>query len=94
MTLVVGKRENDTSASKDKDQEAKGVTNQDLELAVVEAAFYGKIRKYNDDVEKISDEAWKTARGAVRGDALENCKRMVEEMTVVDNLLGIAERIK
>ncbi|KAI4235511.1 MAG: hypothetical protein LQ349_003106 [Xanthoria aureola] len=80
-----------------------------LELMVVQAAFDDNNRKYNKDAEDITDAAWKKAKEAVQGDAAENCKKVAEkiskcvvlrlnygsllETAVLDNLLGIADRV-
>ncbi|KAL8896856.1 MAG: hypothetical protein Q9192_002864 [Flavoplaca navasiana] len=93
VTVTTKRGENEIPEPKDKNQGRRFVTDHVLELIVVQAAFDDKNRKYNDDAKKISDDAWKKAQAAVNGDSTENCKKVAEKITVLDNLLGIAERI-
>ncbi|KAL8730472.1 MAG: hypothetical protein Q9166_004036 [cf. Caloplaca sp. 2 TL-2023] len=93
VTVTTKKGEKKVPPPKDKDQGTRFVTDHVLGLIVVQSAFDDKNREYNDDAKKISDDAWKTAKEAVNGDTPDNCKKVAENITVLDNLLGIAERI-
>ncbi|KAL8809337.1 MAG: hypothetical protein Q9223_000779 [Gallowayella weberi] len=93
VTTTTKKDEDNVPAPKDKDQGSRFVTDHVLELMVVQAAFDDKNRKYNDDAKKISDDAWKKAHNAVNGGNKDNCIKVAEKITVLDNLLGIAEQI-
>ncbi|KAL8783079.1 MAG: hypothetical protein Q9213_004891 [Squamulea squamosa] len=93
VTTTTKRGEDKIPDPKDKNQGSRFVVDHTLELMVVQAAFDDKNRKYNDDAKKISDEAWEKAHKAVTGGNKENCKKVAEKITVLDNLLGVAERI-
>ncbi|KAL8751121.1 MAG: hypothetical protein Q9184_006172 [Pyrenodesmia sp. 2 TL-2023] len=59
----------------------------------LEFTFITKRGEKGIKIPAISDEARKKAHGAVNGDASENCRKVAEKITVLNNLLGIAERI-
>ncbi|KAL8846745.1 MAG: hypothetical protein Q9221_008188 [Calogaya cf. arnoldii] len=81
------------TAPKDEKQGKRFVTDHVLELQLLQAAFDDKNKEYNDDAKKITDDVWKVAKEAVAGDNRENCKKIAEKITVLDNLRGIAEQI-
>ncbi|KAL8658294.1 MAG: hypothetical protein Q9226_001110 [Calogaya cf. arnoldii] len=93
VTVTTKKGEKDIPVPEDAKQGIRFVTDHVLELQLVQAAFDKKNREYNDDAKKISDGAWKTAKEAVEGGSRDNCKKVAEKITVLDNLLGIAESI-
>ncbi|KAL8869186.1 MAG: hypothetical protein Q9174_004459, partial [Haloplaca sp. 1 TL-2023] len=63
-----------------------------LELAVVVAAFEDDQRDNDEAAKKIPQEAWDKAKEAVDGEK-DNCKTVADEITVLDNLLGVAESV-
>ncbi|KAL8919371.1 MAG: hypothetical protein Q9208_006824 [Pyrenodesmia sp. 3 TL-2023] len=74
------------------EQGRRFVVDHILKLQIAVSAFDDKNRKYNKDAEDISDEVWKKAQAVVNGDP-NNCKKVAEKITIIDNLLEIAERI-
>ncbi|KAL8992782.1 MAG: hypothetical protein Q9169_006841 [Polycauliona sp. 2 TL-2023] len=91
VTQTTKKDEEDIPAPKDSSQGKSFTVDHVLELQIVVAAFDEKNRKYNEDAEKISNGAWEKANKAVNGG--DDCIKVAESITVLDNLLGIAGRV-
>ncbi|KAL8660409.1 MAG: hypothetical protein Q9202_006574 [Teloschistes flavicans] len=82
-----------TPPPKDRDQGRRFVVDHVLELEIVVSAFDNKNRQYDDNAKAMTDKAWKKARQAVNGVVKSDCKTLAEQITVLDNLLGVAEKV-
>ncbi|KAL8995623.1 MAG: hypothetical protein Q9169_004666 [Polycauliona sp. 2 TL-2023] len=64
-----------------------------LELQLLDWAFRNENRDYNDEARKVSPQAWQQAVDAINDVNHDDCRALARGITVLDNLLGIADRI-
>ncbi|KAL8927677.1 MAG: hypothetical protein Q9172_001237 [Xanthocarpia lactea] len=93
VTVTTNRNDKKIPAPKDSEQGRRFVVDHVLELAIVQSAFDDKNRKYDDNAKGITDDAWKKAKNAVNGDNKGNCATLAAKITVLDNLLGVAENV-
>ncbi|KAL9586422.1 MAG: hypothetical protein Q9203_003865 [Teloschistes exilis] len=95
VTATTEKNKNPPKPSKNGglNQGDRYVVDHVLELQIVVAAFEDGNRKYDDNAKAISKKAWQKAKDAVNGKDKEGCKSVAQQITVLDNLLGVAEKI-
>ncbi|KAI4202379.1 MAG: hypothetical protein LQ350_002597 [Teloschistes chrysophthalmus] len=64
-----------------------------LGLQIFVSAFEEKNRSYDDNAKAISDKAWETAKTAVNGKDSDDFKNVAGNLTALDNLLGVTEKV-